>query len=277
MKAALRRKASTRLVERREEVLALVAETLEIELPDVVTAARESARLEAAADDLGLGVVGDAWGERLEIKRKGGGLHFDDAAREQAALAQRRLASLNAMVGWRKSLHSRAEQVASVVSSFQQGGGAALARTQVLARLTDLLQALRKTVDEITGDGSFPAATREMAAMRVPQTLAADAHAARLAALGLAGLAHQLASRELEGLRAERPLTRRFRASQTLAVLQAAQALVRDVAGFAPADADGEAEAGERLEFLRAAVGEVEPMVQSAQRAAAEEEENDAI
>ncbi|KAL3897670.1 MAG: hypothetical protein SGPRY_013005 [Prymnesium sp.] len=56
-----------------------------------------------------------------------------------------------------------------------------------------------------------------------------DAAAARTSALELADLGYQIASSELVGLRAEKKLTQKFRAPQSLAVITAASQLLAEV------------------------------------------------
>lgn len=276
IKAALRRKVSAQLVDRRTDVLAMIDEANSCELPDVASAVAAFARFDSMADDLGLALAGEAWAERLAIKKKGGGVHFDDEERAKAATAQRRLTCLSSMVSWHQSLRARAAQVKSAVRGFQEGHSATLSRVQVLSRLSDLLGQLRKTVDEILADASYESTVREMMTMRVPQSLGADASAARTSSRELASLAHELSAREMAGLRAEKLLTRRFRAPQTMAILMAADRLVREVAVFAPYEGELASDEQARLDALAASMAEVEPMVQSAQRAA-EEADDDAI
>ena len=147
-----------------------------------------------------------------------------------------------------------------MVCSFRSKGGSGdgLSKLKLISRLAELLGQLTKTIDDIFGDSSFGAATAEMGRRRVPQQLQADADALRRAALPLAELAHELASKELCGLRAERKLTQKFRAPQALAVLEAAVHLVRGVQRAAQPVASFPAEL---LQELVDGVAEVQPMI----------------
>ena len=114
MKQALRKKANTRLVERKDEVAALVCRALG-ELGDGVDAAEGALKeLEGAADSLGLPLAAEEWGARLgSIKKKGGGSHFDEALLSRAGEAHRRLSSLASMVAWRGALRTRQTQASA--------------------------------------------------------------------------------------------------------------------------------------------------------------------
>ena len=150
-----------------------------------------------------------------------------------------------------------------MVASFRSKGGSGdgLPKLKLIARLAELLEQLSKTIADIFGDSSFGAAVAEMARRRVPEQLQADADALRRAALPLAELAHEIATKELSGLRAERKLTQKFRAPQTLAVLEAAEHLVRGVHGAAQPVASVPPE---QLQQLVEGVAEVRPMVAEA-------------
>ena len=77
MKLALQRKASKKLVDRKEDVLALLSKLADAAMPGVAASVRLLEETEAAADELLIPLQGDEWGERLQIKKKGGGMHFD--------------------------------------------------------------------------------------------------------------------------------------------------------------------------------------------------------
>ena len=312
MKMALQRKANKKLVERKEEVQALLQAAATSEIDGVEAAVDLLKALEAQADELGLPITGEEWGDRLQIKKKGGGMHFDTEQSALAAEAYARASSLHSSVTWHVQLCGRAKQVprvlmppphpihcvlhcvlhsrwrawvllsphhphhpphpplttpspppsqvGSVVCSFRSKGGSGegLSKPKLISRLAELLELLSKTIADIFGDSSFGAATAEMAKRRVPQELQADADALRRAALPLAELAHELASKELCGLRAERKLTQKFRAPQALAVLEAAVHLVRGVQRAAHPVASFPAEL---LQELVDGVAEVQPMI----------------
>jgi len=259
MKQALRKKANTRLVERKDEVAALVCRALG-ELGDGVDAAEGALKeLEGAADSLGLPLAAEEWGARLgSIKKKGGDSHFDAAQCARADEAHRRLSSLSTMAAWRGLLRTRQMQADSAAKAACSGE-ASCSRLQTVERLSESLRLLSKTVSEVTGDSGYEPALREMAARHVPQTLNDDAAAARLSSAALATAAHAVAEKELAGLRAEAALTQRFRAPQTLAVLRAARAVVEQADNFLPSS---KREAmRELLELLDAGLVEAGPMV----------------
>ena len=103
----------------------------------------------------------------------------------------------------------------------------------MLERCAELLRQAGKTAADIFGDTGFGAATAQMAALGVPHALHADADALRASTVQLAEVAHELAVAELAGLKKEGKVTQRFRAPQTLAVLNAAAALLKDVNAWA--------------------------------------------
>eukprot|EP00966_Prymnesium_polylepis_P178516 4134313-Prymnesium_polylepis.2 len=97
-----------------------------------------------------------------------------------------------------------------------------------------------------------------MAHHAIPQSVEADAHALRQSALLLAAYVHEQAIAELAGFRAERRLTQRFRAAQTVAVLSAAHALLLDVKG---ATAGTAKVPPEYLRHAADAIAELQPLV----------------
>ena len=111
MKLALQRKANKKLVERKEEVHALLHAAASTEVEGVEAAVGLLKSLEAQADELGLPITGEAWGERLQIKKKGGGMHFDAEQCALAAEAYARASSLHSSVTWHAQLCGRAKQV----------------------------------------------------------------------------------------------------------------------------------------------------------------------
>ena len=108
---ALQRKANKKLVERKEEVLALLRAAAGTEVEGAEAAEGLLKALEAQADELGLPITGEAWGERLQIKKKGGGMHFDAEQCALAAEAYARASSLHSSVTWHAQLCGRAKQV----------------------------------------------------------------------------------------------------------------------------------------------------------------------
>ena len=112
-----------------------------------------------------------------------------------------------------------------------------------------------------------------MARLEVPQQLNADADALRAKALLLAEFAHELALAEHSGLNKESKVTQRFRAPQTLAVLTAAEQLMRNVDHLLR----DQEEVVEGLEEVGAAIEEVRPMVGSGQAAGDDDELDDEI
>ena len=220
MKMALARKASKRLVDRKDEVLGLLERAAAVQPQSTAEAAETLKELEGLADELGLPLTGDEWGERLAIKKKGGGMHFDDAARGQAAAAYARLGVLHSSVTWHSQLESRSTQVRSAVGGFRckGGAGAALSKGKMIERCKELLENARKTMADIFGDRGFAAAVSEMVRLGVPHDFDAAADGLRRALVLLAEFASELSSAEMAGLQAEKKLTQRFRAPQTLAV-----------------------------------------------------------
>ena len=270
MKLALQRKANKKLVDRKEDVLALLSRLADAAMPDVAASVKLLEETEAVADELLLPLQGDEWGARLQIKKKGGGMHFDEAQLSVAARAYARAGSLHSAVTWHKQLTGRAANIASAVASFgsKEGSGKEMSKAKVISRLAELLQAVAKTVADIFGDAAFSSSLAEMARHGVPQALKADADALRAATLPLAQLAHEIALAELAGLRNERQLTQKFRAPQSLAVLEAAQRLGYEVARVAHPVATLPAEL---LPRLAEGIDEVRPMVGAGGGAATDE------
>ena len=81
MKMAIRRRGNAKLVKDRDAVLAMITAALDAPLPDVPASLSVLKEVEEAADALDLPLTGEEWGERLAIKKKGGGMHFDDGER----------------------------------------------------------------------------------------------------------------------------------------------------------------------------------------------------
>ena len=278
MRLALLRKGNVKLVARREEVVSLIGEISSADLSDAAAAAVTFRGWEAKADELGLAIAGECWSSRLEIKKKGGGgLHFSEEERALATTAHRRAISLHGGVTLREQLRGRAAAIGSSVNSFRAGAGVSLGKRDVIARLHELLNRLRTTLAELFdegGGGALRAQIKEMEALGVPESVSEDAAHARKSALELANLAHELAVKELNGLRSEQNLTRKFRAPQTLAVVHAAEALCVEAAALA---APAGAQLDQRVfDELREGVKEVEPLVAAAE-AGDQEEEEDAV
>ena len=264
MKMALQRKASKKLVDRKEDVLALIDKASGVRPATMADAVLMLGEVEDIADELGLPLTGDEWGERLAIKKKGGGLHFDDGARSSAALAYSRLGVVHSAVTWHKQLANRRTQIRSTVSGFRTkgGSGATLSKGKMLERCTELLDQARKTMADIFGDKSFKSSLAEMRRLEVPQELEADSDELRRALIELADFGGELAKAELAGLHAEKKLTQRFRAPQTLSILSAAHKLLGDVHVAAQPTAAVEED---ELQTLVHAIEEVRPMVGGAQ------------
>ena len=266
MKLALQRKQSKKLVDAKDEVIALVTRASSLSPATVEESVAEIQEIEGAADGLGLPLTGDEWGERLAIKKKGGGMHFDDETRALAASAYKRLGTLHSAVTWHTQLASRGTQIVSAVGAFRAkgGSGASMSKGKMLEKLNEHLNQVGKTIRDIFSDGAFKTVTAEMSRLGLPHSLDADADSLKRQALLLAEFAHQLAHSELNGLRKESKVTQRFRAPQTLAVLtqadqlmRAVDAAVRPTAHVPPED----------LASLADAIGEVTPMAGSAQAA----------
>ena len=272
MKMALQRKASKKLVERKPEVQGLVKRVSELSFASVVEAVVALHELEGVADELGLPLAGDDWGERLTIKKKGGGVHFQDDERALAAAAFARAGVLHSLVTWHEQLVNRSTQITSAVGAFRTkgGAGASMSKGKMLDRCGEILTLVGKTIHDIFSDGAFAATLKEAATLGVPQNLQEDADALRKQALLLAEFAHELALAELAGLRSEKKLTQKFRAPQTLAVLTSADSLMRNVDAAARPAAHVPSE---QISEISEAIAEVQPMVGSG--AAADDDELD--
>lgn len=271
MKMALRRRVSVKLVAQREEVLSLVHHISDIVLVDTAAAVAALRAIESRADELGLPLSGEAWGLRLAIPKKAGGHHFDQAEQLAATASFRRAGAMLTAVSWHEQLTGCASQCAASVSLFRgsSGRGASLSKAQMLKRCTELLTRLLKTRTEIFDDAGYAQATAEMVSLRVPQCLAQDASALDESALLLAAFTAEQAAAELAGLRAERMLTRKFRAPQTLSVLTAAAQLIREAhAAVRTSTASVDAS---QLQFLLDAIAEVEPLCGGGASAASDE------
>ena len=253
------------------QVLSLVRHISDLVLADTAAAVAALKAIEQRADDLGLPLSGEAWGARLAIPKKGGGQHFDEAEQRAATAAFRRAGAMLTAAAWHEQLTGRASQCASSVALFRgsSGRGAALSKSQMVKRCSELLARLVKTRSEIFDDVGYAHATAEMASLRVPQSLAQDASALDASALLLAEFTAEQAAAELTGLRAERLLTRKFRAPQTLGVLTAAAQLVREAhAAVQTATASVDAS---QLQVLLDAIAEVEPLCGGGASAASDE------
>jgi hypothetical protein len=258
MKMALQRKANVKLVDRKEEVLSLVERTARVGGSSVAEAVAELHAIEKLADELGLPLTGDEWGERLAIKKKGGGFHFDDEVRAAAAAAYVRVGVLHSCVTWHEQLSTRATSISSAVGAMR--GGKSLSKPKMLERCTELLSTCAKTLRDLFTDAAFKTALREMERLGMPQELNADADALRSSLVELAIFAAELCRAEVGGLRNEKKLTQKFRAPQTLAILRAAQKLLLDVNAAAQPAASVPTE---DVEMIAAAIEEVTPMAGS--------------
>lgn len=269
MKLAIQRKSNVKLVDRKEGVLELIRWVLSTDLGTVEDAVRALQAIEKETDELGLCLTGDEWGERLLIKKKGGGFHFDDDARAAAASAYQRATVLHTAVTWHAQLAGRAAAIRSAVSSFRTKGGTgnSMSKGKVIARLTELVQQLSKTIGDIFGDPTFKHTVDEMHKRGVPENLDADAADARNSALQLANLGYEVAISEVEGFRAEKKLTQKFRATQTISVLQAANQLMYEVNLASRPSAEVPLSL---LAELEEAVAEVQPLVASREEEAGE-------
>ena len=179
MKLALQRKASKKLVDRKDEVLAFVRSAAALAPPTVGECVSGLKELEATADDLGLPLTGDAWGERLIIKKKGGGMHFEDADLAAAAQAYMRLGVMHSAVTWHEQIVSRGQQITSAVGAFRTkgGSGASMSKPKILEKCTEILTNVRKTLHDIFNDGAHAPPTRTIRTplarpCMVPPTLA---------------------------------------------------------------------------------------------------------
>ena len=266
MKLALQRKQSKKLVDAKAQVEALIQKASHLQLATVQESVDALKGIESKADDLGLPLTGDEWGERLAIKKKGGGMHFEDHVRMEATQAFKRLGVLHSAVTWHTQLTSRGTQIESAVGAFRAkgGSGASMSKSKILDKCSEHLAAVRKTIQDIFGDGAFKSTIAEMARLNLPQDLDEEAHALRRQALLLAEFAAEIARAELSGLRKEGKVTQRFRAPQTLAILTAADQLIRAVDSAARPSAHV---AAEDLNELAEAIAEVQPMAGSVQAA----------
>ncbi|KAL1508532.1 hypothetical protein AB1Y20_004632 [Prymnesium parvum] len=262
MMMAVRRKADVKLVEQRDAVLMLIERTaaiMTVELSSMDAAAKSLREISTDCDALSLGIEGKDWGERLLIKRKGGGYHFTDEERHEASRAHRRARLLHSSVTWHERLVGGAQQVATLVRGFRSaaGGGTALSRLSMIERCGAHLEVVKKTISDICGDEYVAAALREMRAEAIPQTVAADADTLRQATLLLASFVHEQAVAELAGYRTERSMTQRFRATQTIAVLSAAKDLLIGI----KAEVGAEKLPRSYLQEINDGIAEVQPVV----------------
>ena len=85
----------------------MITAALDAPLPDVPASLSVLKEVEEAADALDLPLTGEEWGERLAIKKKGGGMHFDDGERARASAAH---ASDRAVLGGDVALAARRAQ-----------------------------------------------------------------------------------------------------------------------------------------------------------------------
>lgn len=267
MKLALRRKANAKLVERREQVLGLISRAAVLAPTSVAEAVGALKELDDASDELGLPLTGEAWGERLLIKKKGGGHHFDEATLASASAAYTRASTLQTTCSWHTQIEGRGTAIASAVGAFRGKGGAA-SKAKMIERSNELLTQACKTVHDIFSDATFRPTLETLARLGLPQTLSDDADELRRASLVLAEFGHEIAISEVTGFRAEKALTQRFRAPQTLAVLSAAHELLtrvdaaaRPVAHVPPP----------LLAEIAEAVAEVTPLASAAQSGATDE------
>lgn len=206
MKAAIRRRANTKLVQRKEEVLALISHALDTPLATPAAAAALARTLEGSADELGLQLCGaEGWAQRLEIGKKGaaGEWHFSEAERARAAEAQLRLLAARSVRTWTEQLRAQADAAtraaddasaargASARRGRGAGGGAARSRGQQVEHCRDVVHGALRTWRAIFDDPSFRGAARDMAARAVPHALPAEAE--RLVR-ALGALGHTLAA-----------------------------------------------------------------------------------
>lgn len=270
----LQDKASKKLVDRKEDVISLVRKAGELLPTSVYEAANTLRELEKEADELGLPLTGDEWGERLSrgdewaerlgIRKDGGGMHFDDELRKVASNAYTRLGVLHTAVTWHDQLVDRGKQIESAIEAFRTKGvsGASLSKVEMIESCKKLLAQLQKTIDKIFKADSFKPTLRKMEHLALPQRLNADENNVRRQSVLLAEFAHEIAHKELAGLRAETERTKRDRARRTLEVLSAASTLMRAVDAAAQPAAHVNRD---QLAEVESAIEEVRPMVGSAQ------------
>ena len=155
MKLALQRKASKKLVDRKEEVLAFVHKAAQLAPPTIKECVVGMRELEDTADELGLPLTGDPWHERLVIKKKGGGMHFEDADLAAASQAFERLSVMHSSVTWHEQMNNRAQQINSAVGAFRTkgGSGASMSKAKMLEKCTEILNNSARTIQDIFSDG----------------------------------------------------------------------------------------------------------------------------
>jgi len=233
MRIALRRKTDVKLVERREEVMAFVQRVAAVEVANMSDVVELLAKVDAEADALCLESTED-WGERLAIKRKGGGHHFDDDERATASRAYCRASLLHSSATWHARLVDGQGQIKRLVDGFRSAtGGTALSRRATIERCTSHLTSVHKTLADIVQSDHVIASLKAMASNGIPQSVHSDAEALRISTVALAEYVHDQAAKELAGFRSETKMTQRFRANQAAAVCVAAGELLRGVASLA--------------------------------------------
>ena len=126
---------------------------------------------------------------------------------------------------------------------------------------------------DIFSDATFGPTLAELARLSLPQSLKEDADGLREGCLLLSEFGYEIAISELAGLRAEKALTQKFRAPQTLSVLSTAHDLLTrvDVAARPVAHVPPE-----QLAQLADAMEEVRPIAGRAS-AAQDDELDDAV
>mgnify|MGYP007078077323 CR=1 FL=1 len=268
MKLALRRKADLRLVEKRAAVMTLVERMGTVDVSEMGAAAALLAEVDEEMDQLGLDFA-DAWGERLIVKRKGGGeklpacphhtashcclltrphchalglwpqarclctgFHFDEAERAAAARAFHRAQLLHSSVTWHARLADGAGQVRRLVEGFRSKAGSGMSRRAVIERCSAHLVIVNKTIVDVTQSEHVLATLPAMASCGIPETLHADTDELRQSTVALAEFVYEQFVNELRGFRAESPLTQRFRAHQSVAVCSAAEEVLNDARGL---------------------------------------------
>jgi hypothetical protein len=280
MKQRNRQMASKKLVDRKEEVIKFVQQAASLQPATVAEAVTELKSLEDKADELGIPLLGEEWGERLSsIEGKDGSVPYAKAECETAKTAQARLNVLQTAVTWHEQLKRPSTQIASMVKGFRTkgGSGAALSKGEMLEKCTVLLESIRSAIQLVFSDPLFSSTIAKMEGflfpnekVESPQTsfsfgkkLETNAAKLRTGTLLLAEFAHEIALKEVDGLRAEKlSAVKRSRAPQTLAVLTSAVRLVQDVSAVARPKEKEKVEVDRYLKEINMKIEQVEEMIQ---------------
>ena len=194
------------------------------------------------------GTEDDNWFQRLEIKKKGGGFHFDDDQRALAGKAWTRLNALALLARWLGELSDKASKMVRRYSEMQANHAS---RGKIIKGLGEMLRDAVKTEAKIFKSESYSLDVATIRRARLPaEGLEVYRGKMRASTLALAVAALDVAVGEVKGFDKERKVTKASRANQTFAIVSQVFELIDETQSLGMIDLDSvpppPAEGGEK-------------------------------